>query len=394
MVAALALACTVSAGAQVLWTGGTNDIYGTDSYGTLNISGGTNTIFGQEGIPPPPPVPSLTITGGLEFSGTTGGVLRIRSDADAPGTLFLNANLTFSGTAGTAEIRNDTVHGFGTTFAGVVNLGGATRTFAINNGSNINDMLISAQITNGALTKTNTGTLTLSGANSYAGTTTLSAGTLLANNVSGSATGSGSVTVATGATLGGNGFIVNGSNAITLNSGSTIAPGNNAIGKLTTNDQTWNGGSTYIWELNSFSNGGNPNTNAGTGWDLIDMGTGVLRIDASLANRVTVQAVQGNIFSSNGEIVINEWFTIAKAGSVLDVQGVTGPANSQIAVGSDIAALFVLPTTPLGEVFEIQLAGTSGDYSLQVRVTPEPGSLMLVGCTAGILLRRRRQVLR
>jgi autotransporter-associated beta strand protein len=87
------------------------------------------------------------------------------------------------------------------------------------------------------LIKSGNGVLELTANNTYGGSTlVVNTGTLLVNNPStGSATGTGKVTVAAGATLGGAGFIVpnNGStasNAVTING--TVSPGN-GIGTLT-----------------------------------------------------------------------------------------------------------------------------------------------------------------
>jgi autotransporter-associated beta strand protein len=96
----------------------------------------------------------------------------------------------------------------------------------------------------GTLIKTGSGTMVLSGANLYQGGTTVSEGTLLVNNTSGSGTGTGGVTVQTGGTLGGNGTI---SNTVTVQSGGILSPGA-SIGKLTVEGLTL-GGTTRM-ELN------------------------------------------------------------------------------------------------------------------------------------------------
>ena len=66
------------------------------------------------------------------------------------------------------------------------------------------------------------GTLTLGAANGYTGGTTINAGTLVAANASGSATGTGAVVIGTAATLGGAGFINAGSTTVSVSG--TIAP--------------------------------------------------------------------------------------------------------------------------------------------------------------------------
>ena len=67
------------------------------------------------------------------------------------------------------------------------------------------------------------GTLTLGTSNSYTGGTLIGDGTLLVSNRTGSATGSGGVEVADGATLGGVGALAG---AVVVDAGATLAPGN------------------------------------------------------------------------------------------------------------------------------------------------------------------------
>jgi autotransporter-associated beta strand protein len=78
-----------------------------------------------------------------------------------------------------------------------------------------------------SLTKSGTGTLTLSGANTYTGGTTIRGGTLLVNG----SIGTNTVIVQTGATLGGIGTITG---SLTSGAGATVSPGiNGGIGRLT-----------------------------------------------------------------------------------------------------------------------------------------------------------------
>jgi autotransporter-associated beta strand protein len=134
--------------------------------------------------------------------------------------------------------------------AGTLNLGGTvsslatgTRAFTFQGNGNFS---LSGSIQNGSaatinLLKTNSGTLTISGASTFSGTTTNWRGNLFVNGSLASP-----VTIVAG-TLGGRGTI---SGAVTVQSGATISPGA-SVGILTVNNTiTLQSGSTTLIELN------------------------------------------------------------------------------------------------------------------------------------------------
>lgn len=109
----------------------------------------------------------------------------------------------------------------------------------------------------GRLAMVGSGTLTLTGANTYRGGTTVSdglpggSGKLVVANTEGSATGSGPVLVNRGGTLGGSGFIAG---PVTLRPGGRIVPGDPVT--LTLHDSlTWDGGGVIRLELGADSAG-------------------------------------------------------------------------------------------------------------------------------------------
>jgi len=112
--------------------------------------------------------------------------------------------------------------------AGVIGLTAGTSTFQYN--SSLSQTLSGGISGLGAVIKSGAGTsLTLSASSSYTGGTTIGAGTLLVNNTSGSGTGSGLVTVKTGARLGGNGTV---GGAVAVETGAALTPGTDGAGTL------------------------------------------------------------------------------------------------------------------------------------------------------------------
>ena len=119
-------------------------------------------------------------------------------------------------------------------------------------------------LTTGALTKTGTGSLTLAAANTYSGTTTVSAGTL---SVDGS-TAAGATSVAVGATLRGSGTV-----AGTVSVSGTLMPGESP-GQLVSGAVTFVSGAAFAIEI-----GG---TSPGTGYDQEQVASGATTINSSV----------------------------------------------------------------------------------------------------------------
>jgi len=142
-------------------------------------------------------------------------------------TTLLNRNsgtFTFGGLSGGAS----------TTLTGASSVAAPTYYFiGANNASTVFAGTISDNVGLTALTKIGTGSLTLAGNNTFSGGTTVNAGSLIVNSTAGSGTGSGTVSVNPGATLGGNG--INGGQ-VSLAAGATLAPGSSAPGTLTINN--------------------------------------------------------------------------------------------------------------------------------------------------------------
>jgi len=136
-----------------------------------------------------------SFTGGTRIEG---GVLRVNNDHSL-GDRTSRVTIDGGTLQATANVRAEQE----------VQLGNVGGVISVNSGvkltlaGNVRDV----EEESGSLTKTTAGTLILTGSNSYRGGTVVSAGTLLVNNTAGSGVGSGDVTVAASAILGGSGNI-------------------------------------------------------------------------------------------------------------------------------------------------------------------------------------------
>ncbi|OYW26741.1 MAG: hypothetical protein B7Z47_07315, partial [Chthoniobacter sp. 12-60-6] len=196
----------------------------TNTVSTINLTGGTLDLTGHSIGSATDTINNLTLA-----SGTLKDVAEINGGGavtkTTTGTLVLLGTNTYTGTttvsAGTLQVGNGGTSG--TLGSGDV-IDNATLAF------NRSDLLTVANNLSGSgvVNQTGTGTTVLSGANTYTGQTTVSAGTLLVNNAyagADSATGTNTVQVNATGTLGGSGRIAGN---VTLAANATLAPGGNA----------------------------------------------------------------------------------------------------------------------------------------------------------------------
>ncbi|MGV0960380.1 MAG: autotransporter-associated beta strand repeat-containing protein [Limnohabitans sp.] len=180
--------------------GGWHMLYGITSLtGSITVKSG---VFGTAGLS------SANWTSNTaDVTVNTGGVFTHRANSIQIGGLNGTGDVAAIWNGQTTQVLSIGAGNKSGSFSGVIH--------GKNSGA---DFTIDAGVTN--IAKIGTGTQTLSGANTYSGTTTVSGGQLNINGNQSAATGA--VTVATGGTLGGTGTV---GGATTVQSGGTLSPG-------------------------------------------------------------------------------------------------------------------------------------------------------------------------
>jgi fibronectin-binding autotransporter adhesin len=289
---------------------------------------------------------SLQLQGGITVSGesltvTNGGRL-----------VNFSGNNVWSGpvtaTTGGSGSRFQSDSGL-LTVGGTVTLTGNGASFSVRGAS---DGIVTGNIVEGSttsgLSKTDAGTWTFAGNNSYKGTTNVNAGTLLITGDSSAATGS--VSVANTATLGGTGIT---GGATTVAGGGTVAAGDGGVGTL-----------TFANGLNLSAGNSKAIFEAG---DLIAITGGTL----SLASAWDL-TISGIGYQDGGSVTL---FTYSTAGTIFTNADIT------------LVGLGFAPTGPL------TLTDTGSAIVLNgISVVPEPSAWGLIAAagTIFVIIRRRR----
>ena len=204
----------------------------------------------------------------------------------------------------------------------------------------------------GLFTKAGTGTITLSAANTYTGSTHIGAGTLL---VDGSIAESLLTLVASGGTLGGHGAVGD----VVVQSGGTLAPGDSP-GVLTTGDVMLNAGAHLAIELGGAT--------AGLYDQLQVHGTVNLAgatLDGSLYGGFMPTATQSfTIIDNDGADAVNGTFAGLADGAITNIGGVAFSISYHGGDGNDVTLTALANHAPVNTVPDAQSTPQDTDLSI------------------------------
>ena len=272
-----------------------------------------------------------------------------------------------------------TVGATGSTTARVLTLGGSNTNANTVQGAIINNTGAGTSGTNAvALVKQDVGVWILGGASTYSGGTTVNGGTLLVNNATGSATGTGSVSIANGGRLGGNGTAgsLNAGASFTQQSGGVIFVGQNGVQDAQTLTLQAGAGFTIDGsiELDLIGGGASGVLNAPGGSNdlLVFNGSGVTLSGATLSIHTALPVTSGTLAAGSTWNLI-DWTSVS--GTFDSITGL--PDLSSLGLAWDSSQLYA--SGMLGIVATASV--------------PEPSRGVLILSSLSLLLLRRRRSL-
>ena len=411
-----------STGSLIKTGSGTVTLSGANTYsGTTEIGAGTLLLSGTSALSTNGVIfgssssadnSTLQLAGGgnyvLSAFGSTnknGNNIGFTNSSGSAATLTFTAATNYvtrgSDGAGGRTVANQSTN-LGLIFNGAMDIGSTTSnsvTFGGAGNTTVKGVIFNTNtaVARG-LTKTGIGTLSLEGANSYNGPTTVSAGSLIVASTgslsssavsisngatfryNGSSSLASSITVGGGgsgrAVLGGTGTI---NSAVALNSlNDVLSPGNSPGIQSFTPNQTWSS-FTYDWELNNFTG-----TTAGTAFDQISIAGSLDLLPTSSYTLNVISLTAGNVAGDvpNFTEVDTSWIILTASGGIsgFDSGDWLVDTNSFSALGS-IAGRFTI--------------SQSGNNLNLNYVVPEPSTYALLGvsalaCSAWFVRRRRK----
>jgi autotransporter-associated beta strand protein len=343
---AATIAPVVSGSGAVAVTAPSLTFSGANTYtGATTIGAGSQLNIGAGGATGALGTGATTNDGSLVVNRT--GTLSIASAIGGSGTL------TQSGTSTTSLTGANTYSGTTTISAGILSVGAGTAAGTLGSGNVVNNATLqinrsdSITIANdisgtGALTKTTAGTntiLTLTGTNSYSGTTTINEGTLRigAGGTSGSL---GSGNVVTSGTV-----AFNRSDDISVANGIS---GTGGITQLAAGTTTLTGSNTYT---------GTTTVSAGTlqvgaGGTAGSLGTGAVTNNATLAFNRSDDIAVANVISGTGALnkVGTNTLTLTGANTYSGTTSIAAGGTLQVGAGGATGALGTGATTNDGSL--------------------------------------------
>jgi autotransporter-associated beta strand protein len=361
--------------------------------GTLEIGSLTASIKGSNGFTTTSTINiggGTVTTGAWTLAGTTGAGNAVATANFTGGSLTFSGNILRGAATGAGTVTSTVNLNGATLNMGGMTIGSATNpvTFNPQAGSLSGLAELNGGGAPGAFTKTTTGVLTMGDGNTYTGDTNVNEGTLRLANTSGSATGLGALSTASGTTLSGTGSIapavdknVAVGGGFSIGNVSDIAGSQISISTSGTGAISFNG--ALYFDLFSGHTSGVDNSATATSAD---------RLVASSSQTFTIGA--GATLNLATTIPIDNTWTAGSSWRLFDWSGLTGSepritgtfSNLNDTVGN-FANLPDLSTYSLGwDVSQLYSQGL-----ISVVVVPEPGRvlLMMLGLLA-LFMRRRR----